>query len=424
MIAAAWMEWHGTPIDLPTFLCLKANWQAVQAALIRRMDIGGIWEGTTFHAQRFAAFLQRHRIPWPRLQSGALALDDRTFRTMANAFPVLWPIRELRHTLSELRLNALTVGKDGRNRCMLSAVGSKTSRNQPSNSRFIFGPSVWLRGLIKPTPGRAIAYIDWEQQEFGIAAALSEDGAMIEAYATGDPYLTFAKQAGAVPLDATKQSHPKERERFKVCSLGVQYGMSEQSLALVLGESESAARELLRAHRQTYRTFWQWSDAAMTHAMLQGELFTVFGWRVYVAADANPRSLRNFPMQANAAEMLRLACCLATERGIMVCAPIHDALLIEAGAEEIDAVVQTCQMAMREASEIVLSGFRLRTKARTFCYPERYADARGREMWATVQDLLNGIETTHSSDTPPVLEVGNYPDGSGIPASSNVCYQV
>ena len=247
---------------------------------------------------------------------------------------------------------------------------------------------------------------------------------MIEAYATGDPYLTFAKQAGAVPLDATKQSHPKERERFKVCSLGVQYGMSEQSLALVLGESESAAGELLRAHRQTYRTFWQWSDAAMTHAMLQGELFTVFGWRVHVTADANPRSLRNFPMQANAAEMLRLACCLATEREIMVCAPIHDALLIEAGAEEIDAVVQACQMAMREASEIVLSGFRLRTEARTFCYPERYADARGREMWATVLDLLNGIETTHSSDTPPVLEVGNYPDGSGIPASSNVCYQV
>jgi hypothetical protein len=68
---------------------------------------------------------------------------------------------------------------------------------------------------------------DWEQQEFGIAAALSGDGAMIEAYATGDPYLTFAKQAGAVPPDVTKQSHPKER--FKVCSLGVQYGMSEQS---------------------------------------------------------------------------------------------------------------------------------------------------------------------------------------------------
>jgi hypothetical protein len=59
-------------------------------------------------------------------------------------------IRELRHTLGQMRLNDLTVGVDGRNRCMLSAFRARTGRNQPSNSRFIFGPSCWLRGLISP----------------------------------------------------------------------------------------------------------------------------------------------------------------------------------------------------------------------------------------------------------------------------------
>jgi hypothetical protein len=58
---------------------------------------------------------------------------------------------------------------------------------------FIFGPSVWLRGLIKPPPGYGIAYIDWAQQEFGIAAALSGDPLMMDAYRSGDPYLAFAK---------------------------------------------------------------------------------------------------------------------------------------------------------------------------------------------------------------------------------------
>ena len=38
-------------------------------------------------------------------------------------------------------------------------------------------------------------------------------------------------------------------------------------------------------------------------------------------------------MQANGAEMLRLACCFATERGVRVCAPVHDAILIEAPGE-------------------------------------------------------------------------------------------
>ena len=45
----------------------------------------------------------------------------------------------------------------------------------------------------------AVAYVDREQQEFAIAASLSGDAAMQAAYLTGDPYLAFAKQAGAVP---------------------------------------------------------------------------------------------------------------------------------------------------------------------------------------------------------------------------------
>jgi hypothetical protein len=42
---------------------------------------------------------------------------------------------------------------------------------------------------------------------------------MLAAYESGDPYLAFAKQAGAVPHDATKQSHPAQRELFKACVL-------------------------------------------------------------------------------------------------------------------------------------------------------------------------------------------------------------
>jgi DNA polymerase-1 len=101
-------------------------------------------------------------------------------------------MRELRSGLSDMRLSDLAVGHDGRNRTILSAFGSKTGRNQPSNSKYIFGPSVWLRGLIKPPPGHGLAYVDWSQQEFGIAAALSGDPTMRAAYRTGDPYIMKA----------------------------------------------------------------------------------------------------------------------------------------------------------------------------------------------------------------------------------------
>ena len=79
----------------------------------------------------------------------------------------------------------------------------------PATLGSFFGPAVWIRFLIQPAPGNALAYIDYEQQEFGIAAYLSGDEAMMAAYESGDSYLAFAKQAGAVPLDATKQSHAR-----------------------------------------------------------------------------------------------------------------------------------------------------------------------------------------------------------------------
>jgi DNA polymerase I len=122
--------------------------------------------------------------------------------------------------------------------------------------------------------------------------------------------------------------------------------------------------------------------------MLTGRLSTAFGWEVHAGPEANPRSLRNFPMQANGAEMMRLAACLATERGVAVCAPVYDAFLIEADAGDIDAEVARMQAAMREASALVLPGFPLKTDAKAVRHPGRYSDPRGERMWATVQARL------------------------------------
>jgi DNA polymerase I len=183
------------------------------------------------------------------LASGNLDLKDDIFREMARSHPAVAPLRELRVALSQMRLSDLAVGQDGRNRCLLSAFRARTGRNQPNNSQFIFGPAVWLRSLIKPKPGYGIAYVDWSQQEFGIAAALYNDPLMQEAYVSGDPYLAFAKQAGAVPEDATQQSHKAEREQFKTCALAVLYGMGAESLAQRISQPPIFAKELLRLHR-------------------------------------------------------------------------------------------------------------------------------------------------------------------------------
>ncbi len=391
--AVAAMEHAGVPIDAVALDRLRAAWDGIKAELVRRVDINfGVFEGITFKTDRFTTYLDRAGIAWPRLESGALALDNTTFKERCQAHPELEPLRQLRKTLAELRLQDLAVGRDGRNRTLISPFGARSGRNTPSNAKFIFGPAAWLRSLIRPPPGHGLAYIDWSAQEIGIAAALSGDSGMIEGYRSGDPYLAFAKAAGAAPEIATKQTHKAVRDRYKAVVLGTNYGMQEHTLARRIGCLPFEARELLRQHRKTYPRFWRWSDGAVDHAMMHGSLHTVFGWPIHVPPGANPRSLMNFPMQANGAEILRLACCLGTEAGIEVCAPVHDAVLITASLGELDGQVAAMREIMAEAGRIVLDGFELRTDAYLIRYPGRFVDPRGASMWATVMDLLAELE--------------------------------
>jgi hypothetical protein len=392
MAAVARMEFAGVPIDMPRLELLRAKWSSIKGALITEIDKDyRVYEGTTFKMQKFEEYVARAGIPWPRTPTGRLATSDKVFREKAKSCPAIAPLRELRSSLAEMRLHDLQVGGDGHNRALLSPFRSLTSRNQPSNSKFIFGPSVWLRGLIKPSPGHGIAYIDYSQQEFGIAAALSGDQAMITAYKSGDCYLEFAKQSGAVPQTATKQTHGPQRELHKQCVLAVQYGMEAPGLAERLGQPRQVAVALLSAHHQTYRKFWRWSDRVVNHAILEGRLWTVFGWQYFTRNDLNPRSWRNFPMQANGAEMLRLAICLMTEAGVTVHAPVHDAVLIGAPIELLNDHIAIAQRCMAKASKVVLSGFEIHTDVKIVKYPERYSDPRGEVMWDRVMRLL-GVE--------------------------------
>jgi hypothetical protein len=409
MTAVARMEWAGVPVDVPLVHELRKHWEALKAELIATVDSEfGIYDGTVFKAELFSAWLQRTGIPWPRHPSGALKLDNDTFKDQARTYPAVNALHELRSTTAKMRLTGLTVGQDGRNRCLLSPFASITGRNQPSNTRFMFGPAVWMRGLIRPPPGLGIAYVDFSAQEIAIAAALSGDERMLEDYISGDPYIGFAKAARLVPQDATKATHPLVRGRCKVVCLGVNYGMEALGLAARLAVTPAEAHELLRLHRQTYRRFWQWSEDTVSSALLTGQMRATFGWPVHVGAASKPRSLMNWPMQANGAEMMRIAAIAATEAGIEVCAPVHDAFLIAAPLDLLDDAVATMRTLMARAGATVTGGLPVRTDAEVVRWPDRYMDERGVNMWKVVMGLLENLRksaTYPSESVHPPLQI-------------------
>jgi len=392
MVAVARMVHHGIPIDTIMLNKIYDNWDSIKLALIEKVDSHyGTYEGAAFKRDRFAAYLANEGIPWPRHSTGSLDLSEDVFRKMTRVYPQLAPLHELRQYMGKLKIRTFTVGADGRNRAALWPFKSVTGRNQPRSSQFIFGASRWMRSLIKPPPGYGLIYADFANQEIGIAAALSRDPGLMAGYKAGDPYMDFGIRSGVLPEGATKHSHADTRQLLKGTVLGINYGMQERTLASRLDVTPFEARQLIQKHREAYPVFWEWSDAVCAQGMLTLQLSTELGWTQTLdcRSKINPRALINFPMQANGAEILRLACCLATEDGLEIVAPVHDALAMVAPLDAIDDHTARLLQHMEAASETVLSGFTIRAEVEAeVLHPNRYSDKGGHEMWDLVTGLL------------------------------------
>ena len=389
----AQQERRGIPTDGPKLTRLRRHWHGMQVDLVTELDRPfGCYEiedgAAHWRKERFAAYVQRNRMSWPRHESGKLDETDQTFREMAGRYPQIEPLRELRYSLAKLRLNDLAVGNDGRNRTSLWAYGTKTARNAPGSSKFIFGPAKWLRFLITPPAGLVLVHRDYKQQEPRIAAIVSGDTALLQACESGDVYLGIAEQLGFLRSSMNDAERKAVRALFKTVVLGIQYGLGAWSLAVRAGISPSEACEILARLRARFRVFEDYARSVVDHAGLNLEIGTPFGWYMQCPSGTNPRTLRNFPIQSTGSEILHVACILAERRGIKLVAPIHDALLAEGDLDQAEDLSRALDQLMGDASAVVLRGYRLPTDFQIVRPGERYFDERGEAMWNTVSKLL------------------------------------
>jgi hypothetical protein len=425
--ALSGQEHRGTPTSRPDHLRLKRSWNSIKTDLVRSVDRDyGCYEidadGAHFRDARLLSYAAREGISWPRLDADPTRPDKRgeTFRMMANAYPKIGKLHELRSLLAQLRNNKLTIGHDGRNRCMLGLFGTKTGRNAPSNSEFIFGPAKCLRFLITPPPGMALIHRDYSQQEVRIAAYLSKDSALITACDSGDVYLGIAEQLGFDPLK------PGIRDLFKVVVLAINYGAGPYLLAALAGISLVEAREIIARLKARFRKFDKYCGNIADHAGLNLVLFNEMGWSVRCPPGSPPRTIRNWPVQAAGSAIMRVASILAERRGIEIVAPIHDAFLAQCQVADAHAVSADLDRCMRDASAIVLQGPELPTSdddgmglilpphVDTREVPEvfrevphifrgRYYDKRGAVMWREIHRLLPGAEHADTRSERPAV---------------------
>lgn len=363
MNAVSSMQSAGIPLEHNLLRSIIASKDDILGRLIAQVDTDfGVYSDGSFNHRKFQSYVSRQSIPWPKTTTGMLCVDEKTFKTFAQIHPQLAPLAELRKTIAAFRNIQHSTGIDGRNRTGVRPYASITGRNQPSTATNVYSWPRWLRHLIRPPAGRAIITLDFGQQEFLIGAALSRDAQMIAAYRSGDPYLATAINSGHVAAGATRESHPLERERFKVAALSIQYQCTPHGLAPRVG-GYSMANKLIEDHQFLYPTYHKWTMEQIDRVMLGSPLTTPFGWTIRKGAKTSSfalnhklRSIANWSVQATGSDILRIAAIALVEHGFCVIAPVHDAIVIECDVAVIDDVVKEAKKHMQLACKVVLGG--------------------------------------------------------------------
>jgi DNA polymerase I len=407
--SVAYMNHNGIPIDHDLWKRLAENWEAMLEIIIAETDKEyGVYENSHFIERKFIEYLTRNNISWEiygSLSNVKPRLDKDYFSERAQVYPQLNNLKELRKSIGKMRLTDLAVGTDGRNRAWLGPLGTITGRNAPKSGSFIFGMPKWMRSLIKPGPGRAVAYIDVEQEEYMIAAALSGDDRMEAAYNTGDPNEAMARMLGQMAPEIKKDSsdpkivekYKEIRKRFKRLTLAMNYSMGITAFAEGAGLTERDAREILRKHKRVYHKFWDFYQNSIDEGRLRGTMYTRLGWQwnsnaIGAKGDLESfRTLSNWKEQSHGADMMHYVSIMCMESGIRICAMIHDAALIESSAERIEEDVKLVQKYWEDAARLVI-GKPVRSEVIIVKYPDRYVDEDGVAMWKTVLESLKKVE--------------------------------
>ena len=220
------------------------------------------------------------------------------------------------------------------------------------------------KAFIAP-PGWQIVSADYSQIELRIMAHLSDDPRLLQAFADGeDIHRATAAEVFAVPLAEVSS---QQRRYAKTINFGLIYGMSAFGLAAQLEIDRSAAQSFIDRYFARYPGVADYMARTREQAREQGYVETVFGRRLWLpdihAANAMKRqgaerAAINAPMQGTAADLIKLAMIevqhwLRTEnlrsRLIM---QVHDELVLEAPADELDTVKAGVVAAMARVAQL------------------------------------------------------------------------
>jgi DNA polymerase I-like protein with 3'-5' exonuclease and polymerase domains len=242
-------------------------------------------------------------------------------------------------------------------------IGAPTGRFACTNPNIQQVPhAVEYRRCFSGHPeGRKLIIADYSQIELRILAEFSGDRGFIDAFNSGaDLHRVTASQVFNVSLD---QVTKEQRDFAKRLNFGVVYGIGAQRFALMTGMSVSDAENILRRYFGTYRQLDAYLREAANRAVSERQARTASGRLVRFRYDENDRQQismtqrngKNTPIQGTSADILKRALKLLkdelSETNAKIVNIIHDEIVVEADADEADAVAEKVERIMCAAGQ-------------------------------------------------------------------------
>ena len=209
--------------------------------------------------------------------------------------------------------------------------------------------------------GRKLIIADYSQIELRILAEFSSDRGFMEAFNSGaDLHRVTASQVFNASLD---QVTKEQRDFAKRLNFGVVYGIGAQRFAMMTGLSVSDAENVLRRYFATYRQLDAYLRDAANRAVSERQARTASGRLVRFRYDENDRQQismtqrngKNTPIQGTSADILKRALRLLKEElsdtNAQIVNIIHDEIVVEADADEAQAVAEKVERVMCAAGQ-------------------------------------------------------------------------
>lgn len=249
---------NGIPVDQKLWEQMVSKQPQIQAGIHSRLkDLYGCSDGVArFKNDGLKQYIAKNQLKWPMTPTGLLKTDENTLERMASKYPQVIEFVELFKTLKKAKVANLNVRK-GRAYSKIWPFAQAGTRNS-AKSNFIFSAARWQRGLIKPEPGKGLAYLDFGREEILIQAVQAKCPAYLEAYYSQDMHTANGKRFGLITPGMGKEAFKAARALAKKCTFLIQYGGGSSALSDSLGIPVSKAEQIIRTYHRDFPEIQQW----------------------------------------------------------------------------------------------------------------------------------------------------------------------